>query len=179
MFYRKEQEEEMTRAFYDPRILYAVMDQYADFGKPFQITEITIPAYSKLEEDEEIQAEIIKNLYEIWFSHPNMEAVIYWNLVDGYAAFAPQGDMSFGENYYHGGLLRYDMSPKPVFEELKKLIRETWHTKLSLDSKETNYVDMKGFYGKYEVEIEAGGKTLKTELHLEKGADNNFTIQID
>ncbi|MBQ7377508.1 MAG: hypothetical protein IJW71_04210 [Clostridia bacterium] len=24
----------------------------------------------------------------------------YWNLVDGYAAFAPQGDMTAGENNY-------------------------------------------------------------------------------
>lgn len=178
MFYRAEEEEARTAAKYDPLLLYAVMDRYADFGKPLQVTEITIPAYSRQEEDEEIQAEIIRNLYSIWFSHPNMEAAIYWNLVDGYAAFAPQGDMSYGENYYHGALLHFDMSPKPAYRELKRLIHETWNTRLSLDSGERSEIGLKGFYGEYEVEITADGKTMTSAMHLEKGAENHFTFRI-
>ncbi len=178
MFYRMEEEEKMTAAFYDPHNLYAVMDQYADFGKPMQITEVTIPAYSALAEDEAVQAEIIKYLYSIWFSHANMEAIIYWNLADGYAAFAPQGDMTYGENYYYGSLLRFDMSPKPAFNELKKLIHETWNTKLSLDSGEGDSLSMKGFFGDYEVCLTAGEKTVTTKIHLEKGAENDFVVRI-
>lgn len=178
MFYRAEDEAAVTPQFYNPRKLYEVMDQYAAFGKPIQVTEITIPAYSKAAEDEELQAEIIKNLYSIWFSHPNMEAAIYWNLVDGYAAFAPQGDMTFGENYYHGALVRFDMSPKPAYYALKKLIHETWKTNLSLDSGAGNAVNMKGFYGNYEVEVTANGKTFTTEFHLEKGIENKVTIRV-
>lgn len=180
MFYRAEDEEKMTAQFYNPYNLYAVMDQYADFGKPLQVTEITIPAYSKEEEDEELQAEIIRNLYRIWFSHPNMEAAIYWNVVDGYAAFAPQGDMSFGENYYHGALLRFDMTPKPAYYALKKLIHEEWNTSLSLDSGARTSVDMKGFYGEYELQITTQGKTVTKSFHLEKGSstNNKWVIQI-
>lgn len=178
MFYRAEEEQARTAAKYDPRLLYEVMDRYADFGKPLQVTEITIPAYSWQEEDEEIQAEIIRNLYSIWFSHPNMEAAIYWNLIDGYAAFAPQGDMSFGENYYHGALLRFDMTPKPAYYALKKLIHETWNTRLSLDSGVRSEIDLKGFYGQYEIEITADGKTMTSSMHLEKGAENRFTFRI-
>ncbi len=178
MFYRAEEEEKRTKLFYNPHNLYGVMDRYADFGKPLQVTEVTIPAYSTAREDEELQAEIVKNLYRIWFSHPNMEAIIYWNLADGYAAFAPQGDMSYGENYYHGALLHFDMTPKPAFYELKKLIHETWNTKLSLDGDERGNLSMKGFYGEYEVTLTAGEKTVSTQLHLEKGAKNEFVIQI-
>lgn len=178
MFYRAEDEANCTPQFYNPRKLYAVMDQYADFGKPLQITEITIPAYSKEAEDEELQTEIIKNLYSIWFSHPNMEAAIYWNLVDGYAAFAPQGDMTYGENYFHGALVRFDMTPKPAYHALKKLIHETWQTKLSLDSGSKNKLDLKGFYGEYDVEVTANGKTFHTDFHLEKGLENKVTIRV-
>lgn len=178
MFYHAQEEEERTKAFYNPYNLYAVMDRYADFGKPMQITEVTIPAYSREQEDEEVQAEIIKNLYRIWFSHPNMEAIIYWNLADGYAAFAPQGDMSYGENYYHGALLHFDMTPKPAFRELKKLIHETWNTRLSLDSDEAGRMDMKGFYGEYEVILNVKDKNVNTKIHLEKGAKNEFVIQV-
>ena len=82
------------------------MDLYSSFGKPLQVTEVTIPAYSNSEKDEALQAEIIEKLYSIWFSHPNMEQIIYWNLVDGYAHVetddqavidASQGDMTIGE----------------------------------------------------------------------------------
>lgn len=38
-------------------------------------------------EDEALQAEVLEKLFTIWFSHPAMEAAIYWNLMDGYAAF--------------------------------------------------------------------------------------------
>ncbi len=178
MFYRAGEEQARTRAHYDPRRLYAVMDQYALFGKPLQITEITIPAYSAAKEDEQLQADIIRNLYSIWFSHPAMEAIIYWNLADGYAAFAPQGDMSFGENYYHGGLLRFDLSEKPAFRQLKQLIHETWHTSLSVKSGAAHRVDVKGFYGTYEVTASTADQTIQTTLHLEKGTDNHFVIII-
>ena len=72
MFFPKESELRDTEHYYDPYSLFGVMDRYADFGLPLQITEITIPAYSNDPEDEEIQAMLLKNLYQIWFSHPNM-----------------------------------------------------------------------------------------------------------
>lgn len=176
-FYRKEMEEARTRELYNPINLYRVMDQYSDFGKPMQVTEVTIPAYSNEVEDEEIQAEIISNLYKIWFSHPNMEAIVYWNLVDGYAAFAKRGDMTSGENYFHGALLRHDLSPKPAFLALDKLINQIWRTNIS-DTVVDGEYEMKGFYGEYEVTVNANEKTITTNIHLQKNADNEFKIVI-
>ena len=174
-FHKREVEAESTKLLYDPKQLYRVMDKYSDFGKPLQVTEVTIPAYSWEEEDEQIQAEILTNLYKVWFSHPNMEAIIYWNLVDGYAFRAEQGDMTCGENYYHGGLLRYDLSAKPAFYALDKLINKTWRTNLSVEALNGTF-EMKGFYGEYEVEVSAGGKTSVTKIHLEKNANNQFIV---
>lgn len=42
MFYPKEEEKEQTKYFYEPKHLYDVMDTYAQFNKPLQITEVTI-----------------------------------------------------------------------------------------------------------------------------------------
>lgn len=176
MFYPAELELEKTAKMYDPYILYAVMDRYADFGKPLQVTEITVPAYSKENEDEELQAEIITNLYRIWFSHPNMEAAIYWNLVDGYAAFAPQGDMTFGENYYHGALVRFDMTPKPAYNALRKLIHEEWHTREMLDG--SSDVNFSGFFGDYQAKVTADGRTRDISFHLSKGEKNELTFTV-
>lgn len=178
MFYKKEDEEKETRLFYSPKHIYDVLDTYAEFNKPLQITEITIPAYSGDEEDEKIQAEIMEYLYKIWFSHENVEQIIYWNLVDGYAAFAPQGDMTAGENYYYGGLLRFDMTPKPAYYTIKRLFQKEWHTEECVTPDENGKVQFKGFYGKYDVEITACGKTVKKEIDFCKNSKKEFELKI-
>lgn len=169
MFHRRDMEYAATRKYYDPLQLYKIMDQYAKLGKPIEITEVTIPAYSQDSEDEEIQAKLIETLYRIWFSHESVEQVIYWNLVDGYAAFAKQGDMSNGENYYYGGLVRFDMTPKPAYYTIKNLFEKTWHTEAQMTSDESGKAQFKGFYGKYEAEIEWQGKKFVKEIDLKKG----------
>ena len=178
MFYRAEKEYEETRAFYDPVKLYEHMDLYSNFGKPIQVTEVTIPAYSNKPEDEALQAEIIEKLYSIWFSHPNVEQIVYWNLPDGYAAFAPQGDMTAGENYYYGGLLRFDLTPKPAYYTIKNLFEKTWHTETNVITDTDGTANFKGFYGSYEVEIVSGGKTITKEINFGKKSNKRFEITI-
>lgn len=165
MFQRAEREVRDSRQFYDPERIYDVLDTYAKFGKQIQITEVTFPAYGYEEENEEIQAEILKNIYSIWFSHPAMEAIIYWNLVDGFAAFAPQGDMTAGENYFHGGLVRNDFTPKPSFHLVKELFDKIWRTNLELFM-ENGKVSFKGFFGDYKLEITVGGHQTTRLFHL-------------
>ena len=102
-----------------------------------------------------------------------MEAAIYWNVVDGYAFLAEPGDFTAGENRLAGGLVRFDMTPKPALKMLKKLFTEDWHTEAELTTNSEGTARFKGFYGNYDVTIHAGGKTIETTLHLEKyrGAD--------
>lgn len=177
MFYRAEKEAEETAQFYDPERIFDVLDTYAKLGRSIQITELTIPAYAYTEEDEEIQAEIIRHLYSMWFSHPAMEAILYWNLADGFAHGAKQGDMTAGENYFHGGLLRYDFTPKASCRTIQDLFQKVWRTNLSLDT-ETDGLAFKGFYGTYELEITADGKTEKRDIHLDRHSNNKFDIII-
>lgn len=176
MFYSKEEEYRQTRPYYDPGKLYAHMDLYSNFAKPLQVTEVTIPAYSNDPEDEAIQAELIEYLYSIWFSHPNMEQIIYWNLVDGYAAFAKQGDMTQGENYYYGGLLRFDMTPKPAYYTIKNLIEKKWYTEETIITDESGTAGFRGFYGMYELELTVDKKVITKEICLRKNGINQFEI---
>ena len=167
MFIQLPDEERESCPFLDPIRLYEVMDFYWErYHKPLQVTEITIPAYSNEKEDEEIQAKLMEYLYSIWFSHPAMEAAIYWNLVDGYAAFAPLGDMKAGENYYHAGLLRFDMSKKPAFDMLEELFHHRWHTEEKIQADEKGCAAFRGFYGDYEITVEKNGKCVKLDTAL-------------
>ena len=185
LFNNREEEYENTRLTLNPEKLYKQMDLYSNLGKPLQITEVTVPAYSWEKEDEEIQAEIIEKLYSIWFSHPNVEQIIYWNLVDGYAHLwdpdpekikASQGDMTLGENYYYGGLLRFDLSPKPAYYTIKNLIQKVWHTKADIVTDKNGGCSFKGFYGDYELELELNGKTVKKTVLLSSKSDNKIEV---
>lgn len=175
MFHKREEELEQTAAFYDPQRIFDVLDTYAKLNRNIQITELTIPAYSYTAGDEEIQAEILRNVYSMWFSHEAMEAIVYWNLVDGFAAFAPLGDMTAGENYYHGGMIRYDFTTKPVYNMLYDLIHKEWHTEAETESNEYGVATFKGFYGEYDVEITyPDGRIEKQTLHLNKDLSKFF-----
>ena len=82
------------------------------------------------------------------------------------------------ENYYHGGLLRYDMSPKPAYFKLKELIQKRWHTEAELEANENGEVSFRGFFGDYDVEITIGGKAKKQTVSLSRDKDNEFVLSI-
>jgi hypothetical protein len=162
------------------------MNLYSRLVNCLQVTEITIPAYSEENEDEEIQARLLEYLYTVWFSHPAMEQIIYWNLVDGYAYVQDptpekiartQGEMTVGENVYYGGLLRFDLSPKPAYHALDKLINKTWKTELCADFSD-GCASLRGFFGEYEVEIEVDGRVTKSRFNLSKNGSGEFEIII-
>jgi len=188
LFFPRELEYAKTRLMLNPENLYRHMDLYSNFGKPLQLTEITVPAYSLEAEDEEIQAELIEKLYSIWFSHPNVEQIIYWNLADGYTHCAnpdpekireSQGNMTQGENYYYGGLLRFDLSPKPAYLKLKELIQKTWHTEAELITDENGIAEFRGFYGDYDLVISAGGQEIERSFTLSSkpGSEEKIVIE--
>ena len=163
----EENEPKLGESMYSPERIYAVLDRYADFGKPIQITEISVPCYRNTEEDEDIQAEIIKNLYSIWFSHPAMEAIIYWDVIDGY---------EWTDNIC--GLLRQNLAPKKAYTVLDELINETWRTDLALATNDAGRIAFKGFYGDYDATICMREKTVTQTVRLSKNAKPDFTFTI-
>ncbi|MBQ8392531.1 MAG: endo-1,4-beta-xylanase [Clostridia bacterium] len=186
MFESREDEIKKANYLYNPLHLYDHMNMYSNLINHLQVTEITVPSYSNEDIDEEIQAKLIEYLYTMWFSHPAMEQIIYWNLVDGYAYVSnptpekirnSQGNMTVGENVYYGGLLRFDMSPKPAFETLDRLINEKWHTELC-GSAEGGSFEFLGFYGEYEIEIKTEEKTVTKKISLSKNRENKVDITL-
>ena len=176
MFHTAEKIAKTASDFYDPKRLFDVLETYAKFNKPLQITEITIPAYSNDPGDEEVQAEILRELYRIWFSARGMEAIIYWNVPDGYAAFSEPGDFSCGENAWRGGLCRFDMSPKPAYQVVKDLFGKEWRTNFERDV--GGRFAFRGFHGTYELEVTANGKTKKQEFVIRPNFNDRIEIEV-
>ena len=177
-FWSTEEEKHLVPTRYNPEFVYSLLNKFAQLGRPLQITEMTIPAYTDSPDDENIQAELLKYIYTIFFSHPAMEAIIYWNLPDGYAAWAPQGDMEAGENYYRGGLVRFDFTKKPAFHVLDELINKEWHSEGETVADSDGSAAFRGFCGKYELTLVSDGKEIKREIDIRKNSQNDFTFHI-
>ena len=145
-------------------VMLDVLELFDSYGYPMHISEITIPSYAgKLPENEEIQAYLVETLYKIWFATEHMKSIVWWNLVDGYAAYAPLGSEE-GENHYAGGLCRFDMSKKPSYHALDRLINREWRTNLTAECE--GEFSFRGFFGEYEIEIAEGEKVEKHTVSL-------------
>ena len=142
-----------------PADLLQTYEKFSGFGLPLYITEVTIPAtLAPGAEGERMQAEVVANLYRLWFSVPKMAGIIYWNLPDG-AAWKQEGLVK-------GGLLDEDFREKPAYQALYQLINREWRTSLGQQSDERGEVKLRGFYGKYSVTVRQGEvvKTFSVDL---------------
>jgi hypothetical protein len=77
--------------------------------------------------------------------------------------------MTIGENYYYGGLLRFDLSPKPSYYKIKELLQERWHTEAELVTDENGYASFRGFFGDYEAIV---SDNSSVRFSLSKGKAN-------
>lgn len=138
--------------------VWQVCETYARFGLPLHWTELTIlsgrlkaaddndwhtrqPDWPSTPQGEQAQAEYGAKLYTLLFSHPAVEAVTWWDFSDHRSW---QGAPA--------GLLRADMTPKPLYERLYHLVREAWSTDVQATSDENGLVQLRGFLGQYRVE---------------------------
>ena len=151
--------------FMNPYILYCVLDQYAKLQIPINFSEVSIISSRDLGDGDRFQEIAAERLYRIWFSHPAVDGITWWNLVDGTAAYAPLGSEQ-GENSLRAGLVNYDFTPKPAFRVLQRLIREEWHTETRFDYAEEGDNVFHGFYGDYEAEIRTDSGTFRQKFRF-------------
>lgn len=141
--------------YYDPVKILKGLDVMSEFGKPLEITEVQIPTLGEGNEAEDLQAEVLKYLYTLWFSSENMESVVYWNSVDE-TAFA---SAAWDENILRAGLFHRDLTPKKSAHMLNKLFKQEWHTEAELVSDENGRISFDGFHGDYEVSVQIPTET--------------------
>ncbi|MDF3130131.1 endo-1,4-beta-xylanase [Kiritimatiellaeota bacterium B1221] len=162
--------------FLNPKYLFHCLDQYGKFGLPINFSEVSIISSRNLGDGDEFQRLIAEKLYRLWFSHASVNGAIWWNLVDGTAAYAPIGTEE-GENSLRAGLVNYDFSLKPAYSALHKLIKQDWQTDVTLDYEVGAPNKFCGFYGDYEVEVETDSGRVTREIKLSKGELNQFILK--
>ena len=139
----------------------AILARFEHFGLPIHFTENTIvagplvpPEIDDLQdahyeddaatpEYEAMQAEALEQMYRNLFeNHPLVTAITNWDFGDGAWLNAPSG------------VIRKDGSLKPAYHTLRRLIKEEWHTDVTLISDENGLVELEGFKGKYRLDCE-------------------------
>ncbi len=154
--------------------VWAVAERFSQFGKPIHFTETTVISgdirpfsmanppsdWVTTPAGEARQADYVERFYSILFSHPSIEAITWWDFSDASAWLnAP------------AGFLRKDMSPKPAYDRLMKLIHHDWWTTADGEAGADGTYKVRAFQGDYEVVVTApdGAKT-KVSFQIPIGA---------
>lgn len=147
-----------------PDKIYERLNYMSGAERPLHVSEVTISAPDDTDEGKAIQAEIAKNLYRLWFSHPNIMGITWWNVVDGGAA---PGEPSIS------GIYDKDLNRKPVYYVLDKLINDEWKTRINLKADSESMVKFIGFKGRYRVSWKDNlGKEKLSEFDLKQNGEN-------
>lgn len=143
-----------------PADMLRALDDYHRLGLPVHISEITLPATDASPEAQAMQAELARAVYRLWFSHPAVHAITWWNVPDG-------GGAAGGENRLASGLLNQDLTPKPAYEALRQLIRHEWRTSLRLTSDNGGALRFRGFRGEYRLLGDGWQQAFRLTEHTE------------
>jgi GH35 family endo-1,4-beta-xylanase len=170
--------------------MYALIDAFASYGIKVRITEATLDLGLRMTGPireglwtPELAADYWEQYYTVAFSHPEVDAINYWDLSASTirAGRGDSGPIRVPGGTGGAGLLdpsNHD-EPRPAFYRLKHLITEVWTTKLDGQLPSDAKVPFRGFYGEYEVVVrQPSGKVLRGTFEVKKGADNKLKVQV-
>lgn len=146
---------------FSPQMLTETLDELGSLGLPIHVSEITLPSPRDTENGEHVQAELAENFYRLFFSHPAVHAITWWNFPDGGAAA--------GENTVDSGLVHPDMRPKAAYAALDRLINHSWRTQADIVTSSCGMACFRGFGGTYRVSAGSASAELSS---------NDNTVQL-
>lgn len=146
--------------------VWEILDHYASLGKSLHITEFTPTSSGEPitgsgvtgKWDEAAQSLYAQQFYRVCFAHPAVTAITWWDLCDA------------GSWLPGGGMLRKDLSPKPVYTDLMKLLHGQWQTHAAGSCDEAGRYSFRGFLGSYRVTVQHGGKSVAKDFYLTRQA---------
>ena len=151
---------------FPPGELLQALDRIAAFQLPVHVSEITLTSPGNTPQGQRLQAEAARNFYRLWFSHPAVGGISWWNLPDGGAA--P------GEDTVFSGLVHEDMSPKPAYLALENLLHQEWRTEAAGLTNSEGCFRFRGFHGNYSAKTETG---FESSLVLKPGEPATLVLQ--
>jgi hypothetical protein len=157
----------MHSSYWGAQRTWDLCEDLSKSGKPLHVTEVTLVSgirtnsgWSPTLSGEARQGEQAEEFYRVLFSHPSVEAITWWDFSDkGAWQGAP------------AGLLRADMSPKPAYLALRRLIKEEWWSRATIKVGRDGTVGFRGFYGDYDVAVKDGNTRMQGRFSLIRGIE--------
>lgn len=145
-----------------PGDIYRGLDEIAGPGYEIQVTQFTVhgagqPIAGGFRTgvwNEQTQAEYFEMFYRTAFSHPKVKAITTWSFLDP------------GWRGTNCGIVRSDLTPKPAYEALNRLINREWRTSVTTKTDEKGMVQFRGFFGTYELATTIDGEKRTLTFHL-------------
>lgn len=157
--------------------VWEICEAFSRFGRPIHFTETTVVSgehgwerplpWPTTPEGEQRQADYVEKLYTVLFSHPSVHAITWWDLQDGSWMGAP------------AGLLRADLTPKPAYERLLKLIKGRWWTQTEAKTDADGVASFRGFLGHYRITVEAAAGSASGEMDLAQDEANMLHVSLE
>ena len=170
------QAHEPRQEWFPPQQTWETLNDLSELGYPLHITEFTPQSSGKQitggwregKWTEKNQADFAEQLCRLAFGHPNVVSFNFWGLSDRRIWLEK------------GGLITEEYEPKPVYERVRKLFQEEWHTTLSLQHIPQNEAaSFRGFYGDYRITVRTGDGTPHTfQRHLGQESENRWKFVI-
>jgi len=144
-----------------PARLIKLLDRFAEFGLPIQVTEFDIHT-----KDRRLQADYLRDFMTAIFSHPRVEAILMWGFWAG-RHWRPEA-----------ALYDRDWTLRPHGEAWRDLVLKEWWTRASGRADARGRLEMRGFFGTYEITVAAGDKTRAVTATLAKDGQT-VTVRLD
>jgi hypothetical protein len=160
-------------------------ETYARFGLPLHFTELTVVS-GRLKADDDNdwhtvrtdwpttpdgearQADYAEQLYAVLFSHPSVEAITWWDFSDnGSWQGAPSG------------LVRADMTPKPLYDRLMEMFHQRWSTDAKVATDASGVATARCFFGEHRVEGKTeSGRKFTAQFTVSRRGGRKFTVRV-
>ena len=128
------------------------LDAAAGADLPVHVSGVTILGGP---DNEAAQAEAVRHFYTAAFAHPTVASITWWDLSDQFAwRNAP------------AGLVRADLSPKPAYKVLDRMLNHLWRTDAAGRSGDDGKVAVRAFFGQYKITAHQGRRKATVEFHL-------------
>ena len=154
----------------DLRSVYEAFDYFERQGIRIRVTEFGVVPHGPIvggvrrgNWTPELHAEYYRLMYLTAFSHPNVDAINIWGI-------EPRTWMP------GAGLLDEEYRPKPVYEGLRKLIREELSTNVAGRLPLDGAIRFRGFQGRYRVELDTPEGTARGEFDLAPDSPADFCV---
>jgi len=146
--------------------LEADLDRIGKAGLPVHLARVMIPGPAR---DEAAQARAVEAFYRTAFAHPAVAGITWHDLSDRFAAGGRPG-----------GLLRKDLTTKPAYHALARLIRRQWHTLAEGRCDSHGEFRFRGYFGRYRVRAAlsegAAPRIASWEIDLTRGGAREIQL---